>query len=96
MELSELGRRAEALYQRFRLQLETEENIGKIVVFDVDSGDYELDTTGIESSRRLRERHPVANLYALRIGYKQNRCELKIEFIEQGKVSVTKMEEIKQ
>ena len=70
MELSELGKQAEALYQRFRPQLETEENIGKIVVFDVDSGDYELDTTGLESSKRLRERHPLANLYALRIGYK--------------------------
>ena len=60
MELSELGKKAEALYQHFRAQLETEANIGKIVVFDVDSEDYELDTTGLESSRRLRERHPAA------------------------------------
>jgi hypothetical protein len=70
MELSELGKQAEALYQRFRPQLETEENIGKIVVFDVDSEDYELDATGIESSKRLRERHPLAKLYAMRVGYK--------------------------
>ncbi len=70
MELSELGKKAEKLYEHFRSQLEIDENIGKIVVFDVVSGDYEMDATGIESSQRLRERHPAAHLYALRIGYK--------------------------
>lgn len=68
--LSELGRRAQALYDRLRTQIETEENIGKIIVMDVDSEDYEIDDMGIETSRRLQARHPGADLFAFRIGYK--------------------------
>ena len=37
---------------------------------DVESGDYEIDDMGVETSRRLQSRHPNATLYALRIGYK--------------------------
>ena len=48
----------------------TPENIGKLIVMEVESGDYEVDEQGIESSRRLQSRHPGATLYALRIGYK--------------------------
>lgn len=67
----DLGKRAEALYQqKLRAHVETEENIGKIIVMEVDSGDYEIDDLGIESSRRLQARHPGTVLYALRIGYR--------------------------
>jgi hypothetical protein len=71
-ELSELDKRAEELYAtKIRPQVETEGNIGKIIIVDVESGDYEIgDETGIESSRRLQARHPGAPLYAFRIGYK--------------------------
>ena len=65
----ELGPRAWELYERLRSEIETPENIGKLIVLDVASGDYEIDETGIASSRRLQERHPGAILYALRIGY---------------------------
>jgi hypothetical protein len=66
----DLGDRAWELYERLRPQVETPENIGKLIVMDVDSGDYEIDVMGIETSRRLQERHPGAILYAIRIGYK--------------------------
>lgn len=65
-----LGERAREAYQQIQAQVETPENIGKIIVLDADSGDYEIDDIGIESSRRLQARHPGATLYALRIGYK--------------------------
>ena len=67
---SVLGQRAVELYERLRLTVQTPENIGKLIVMDVDSGDYEIDDMGIETSRRLQARHPHATLYALRIGYK--------------------------
>ncbi len=67
----ELEERARELYVRLRPQVETSENIGKLIVLDVESGDYEIDDeTGIASSRRLQARHPQAALFALRIGYK--------------------------
>ncbi len=65
-----LGERARELYERLRAQVETPENIGKLIVLEVESGDYEIDEMGIASSRRLQERHPGAALYAIRIGYK--------------------------
>ena len=65
-----MGRRAQALYERLRPTIETPENIGKLIVMDVDSGDYEIDEAGIDSSRRLHARHPDATLYAIRIGYR--------------------------
>lgn len=66
----DLGRRARELYNnRLRDIVETPENIGKLIVMDVESGDYEIDELGIETSYRLQARHPGAVLYALRIGY---------------------------
>ena len=69
-ELSPLGRRAQELYEQLRPHIETPENLGKLVVMDVESGDYEIDDEGIETSRHLQSRHPNSTLYALRIGYK--------------------------
>lgn len=68
--LSLLGQQAQDLYERLRPQVETPENIGKLIVMDVESGDYEIDDQGIASSRQLQLRHPDATLYALRIGYR--------------------------
>lgn len=68
--ISPLGARAQELYERLRPDIEKPENIGKLIVMDVESGDYEIDDAGIETSRRLQSRHPNATLYALRIGYK--------------------------
>jgi hypothetical protein len=66
----DLGQRAWDLYYKLRPEIETPENIGKLIVMDVESGDYEIDEMGLETSRRLQARHPGAQLYALRIGYK--------------------------
>jgi hypothetical protein len=66
----EAAQRGEAIYaERLRANLETPENIGKIVVIDVDSGDCEVDNSGLNASHRLRARRPSGNLYAIRIGY---------------------------
>jgi hypothetical protein len=67
---SELAGKAHQLYERLRDEVETPDNIGKFIVMEVDSGDYEIDEQGIESSHRLQSRYPGVALYALRIGYK--------------------------
>jgi hypothetical protein len=71
-DVNEIGERGEELYAtRLRPLVETEENMGKLIVIDVDSGDYEIgDEAGIEASLRLQARHPGGALYAIRIGYK--------------------------
>lgn len=68
--ISRIGELARQLYSRLRDKVETTDNIGKLIVMEVESGDYEIDEQGIESSRLLQSRHPGAELYALRIGYK--------------------------
>src|SRR5439155_3059506 len=66
----EIGRRGQEIYeQKLRALVETEDNIGKIISIDVDTGDYEIDHDLLRAGDRLRARHPGATLYAARIGY---------------------------
>ena len=66
----EIGRRGRALYDsRLRGRVETESNIGKHIVIDIETGDYEVDPDGLAASRRVLERQPNAILYGARIGY---------------------------
>jgi hypothetical protein len=66
----EIGRRARELYaQNIRARVEIEENIGKMVIIDVETGEYEIDDIGLESARRLRARRPDARLFGIHIGY---------------------------
>lgn len=66
----EIARRGKKWYvDSIRAKVETPANIGKMVIIDVESGDYEVDEQGLESSRRLQARHPDGALYGIRIGY---------------------------
>ena len=66
----EIGQRARQLYeQTIRTQVETPENIGKMVIIDVETGEYGVDTTGLETSRRIHSEQPGARLFGIRIGY---------------------------
>lgn len=66
----EIARRGEEIYKhQIRDKVETDENIGKIIVIDIETGDYEIEDAGLEASRRLRAKNPDAALLGLRIGY---------------------------
>ncbi len=52
-----------------RDKVETEENIGKMVIIDIETGEYAVDPTGREASRKLHAISPGAALYGIRIGY---------------------------
>ena len=66
----EIGRRGQEIYEsRLRTLLEVEENIGRIVSIDVESGDYEIGDDLVAAGRKLQERHPEARMYGKRIGY---------------------------
>lgn len=59
----EIARRGKALYEQgLRPQVETGENIGKIISIDVETGDYEIDDDLLKAAHRLRDRHPDASL----------------------------------
>lgn len=64
------GRRAETLYRAgIQSVVDTLENLGKLVVIDIDSGRYLVDQEGFEAAHALRAGRPKARLVALRIGY---------------------------
>lgn len=66
----EVARRAKQLYESsIRQQVEVEENVGKMVIIDIETGDYEVDETGLKASRNLSKKHPNARLFGIRIGY---------------------------
>ncbi len=52
-----------------RKQVEVEENIGKMVIIDIETGDYEVDKTGLKAARNLSAKHPYGRLFGICIGY---------------------------
>ena len=66
----EVARRAREFYESsIRAQVEVAENIGKMVIIDIETGEYEVDETGLKAAATLRENHPNARLFGIRIGY---------------------------
>ena len=71
MSIEEVARHGEALYaQGLRAKVENDENIGKVLVIDVETGECAIDDTGIDGSRLLHVKRPDAPLYGIRIGYR--------------------------
>ncbi len=67
----EVALRAKAIYESsIRAQVETSENIGKMVIIDIETGAFAVDALGIEASEILRQTNPNARLYGIRIGYR--------------------------
>lgn len=66
----EISWRGKQLYEKkIRQTVETEENIGKIISIDIETGDYEIAEDLLTAGRRLQERHPNAAIFGSRIGY---------------------------
>jgi hypothetical protein len=66
----EVAQRAKQLYEDgIRQKVEIEENIGKMAIIDIETGDYEVDKTGLQASRNLSKKHLNARLFGIRIGY---------------------------
>lgn len=66
----EIAQRAEQLYeQRLRKQVETQENIGKIIAIDIETSDYDIGNDVIAAGCRLLAKHPGAATWTKRIGY---------------------------
>ncbi len=68
----ETNDRSWEIYFRLRPQIETPETIGKLLLLDLNSGDYEIanDELGFNAVATLRERHSDVDAFGMRIGYK--------------------------
>jgi hypothetical protein len=66
----ELARRGQDLYNRsIRSQVETRDNIGKIIAIDLETGNYEIDENFLEANDRLLSEFPAAKIWIERIGF---------------------------
>ena len=54
---------------KIRSIVEHEDNIGKMVVIDAETGEYAVDRSGIHSAIALKAKNPNARLFTIRIGY---------------------------
>ena len=71
----EIAKRGKEIYdQKIRAKVATARNKGKLLVLDVESGDYEISkekfNDDLETDERLRSRHPNGVFFGLRIGYR--------------------------
>ncbi|MEA5470837.1 hypothetical protein [Spirulina sp. 06S082] len=66
----EVGKIAKQLYEsKIREQVESEDNIGKMVIIDVTTGHYEVDKNGLQAAENLSKNNQNARLFGIRIGY---------------------------
>jgi hypothetical protein len=65
----EIAERGEAIYAREIKRHMTPADHGKMVMIDIETGDYEIDETDLDAGMRLLAKRPDAVLYGLRVGY---------------------------
>ncbi len=65
----EIAERGQALYEREVQGSLTASDVGKFLVLDIDTGDYELDTDELAAVKRARAKHPDGAFYVLRVGH---------------------------
>lgn len=68
----EMDQHAQDLYDnQIRPLVETEENTGKLIVLDAETGEYEMDSraNSLAMTRRMLAKHSNPILYQFRIGY---------------------------
>ena len=68
--VGEITSRGARIYEQKLRSLLEPQHVGKYLVIDVESGDYEMDEDHLAASDRAAAKHPGAPLYAMRIGYK--------------------------
>jgi hypothetical protein len=54
---------------QLRSKVETDENIGKLISIDINTGDYEIGEKLLTTIQRLQARRPEAEIWTERIGY---------------------------
>jgi hypothetical protein len=64
----EFARLADEIYERDILPQVGPEDQGKVVVIEVETGDYEIDRDEVVAGERLRARHPETLFWLRRVG----------------------------
>lgn len=65
----EIVRRGQALYEEQIRQKVEPGNEGKLLVINVETGEYEMDADDVAAAERAKARFPKAPLFTMRVGY---------------------------
>ena len=65
----EIGRKGRKMLEVLSQQLE-KEHFGKAIVIDVETGDYFIGKTGIEATKKAKEKYPGKVFFLGKIGYR--------------------------
>ena len=65
----EIAERGEEWYERKIRHEIGEDNMGKALIIDIETGEYELDDDSLAATHRALAKHPGAALYGMRVGY---------------------------
>lgn len=66
----ELARRGKDLYESQVRQQVEQNNFGKIVAIEIETGNFEIDENVVPATNRLFERNPDAQPWVIRIGHR--------------------------
>ena len=66
---AEIDRRGSQWYEKLRPLVETPANLGKQIIINVQTGEYEIDESASAATDRSFAKDPNAALYGFRIGY---------------------------
>ena len=65
----EIAERGQALYEREVQGSLAASDVGKFLVLDIETGDYELDSDDLAAVKRARAKHPDGAFYVVRVGH---------------------------
>jgi hypothetical protein len=68
-ERAEIGKKAQAIYEPLRAQLE-KDHWGEYITINVENGDYVVAAEHREALKRMRAKYPGVLFYTIRIGYR--------------------------
>jgi hypothetical protein len=67
--IDQVVRRGQEIYDRqIRAQVEPE-HTGKLLVINVETGEFEMDADAVTAAKRAKARFPNAPLFTMRVGY---------------------------
>jgi hypothetical protein len=67
--LDQIVKRGQEIYdQQIRAMVEPEHN-GKLLVINVETGEYEMDADAVAAAKRAKARFPDAPLFTVRVGH---------------------------
>ena len=67
---TEIVERGQILYEREIRRRLTDTDRGKMLVLDIETGEYELDRDEVAAVMRARQKRPGAPFYVVRVGHK--------------------------